>query len=185
MKMRKDRGLTTNEILVSVATLAAVMVMAFAAFRGLEAAAESSSTRVRAAGVARGLFARLDSVLPALASHTVLRAGQCCFWGEETACVWEAFSPRELGRPSERPETVSLQFRADEGTVVLTRGTRDEVLARGVQGASLRYAGRQGAFRPSWGERGAGSPTLPAYILVFLKTGGKERSHVIAAGREE
>ena len=183
--MRRRKGLTTNELLISVATLAAVMGMAFAAFKGLGAAAESSSARVRSAREARWLFLRLDSVLPAVASHTVTKVDRYCFWGERTACVWEAQNPRELGRPSQRAETVSVAFRAEEGLVVLTRGTREEILARGVEGFRLGYAGEGGSFRPSWGERGAGSERLPAFVLVSLKTGGKERAHVVAVGREE
>lgn len=183
--MKGRKGLTTNELLVSVATLAAVMGMAFAAFRGLGAAAESSSARVQSARAARWLFLRLDSVLPAVASHTVTKAGQYCFWGEETACVWEVQSPRELGRPSRQAEIVSVAFRAGDGLVVLTRGTQEDVLARGVEGFRLGYAGGGGSFKPSWGERGAGSESLPAFVLVSLKTGGKERGHVIAVGRED
>ena len=183
--MKGQKGLTTNELLVSVATLAAVMGMTFAAFRGLEAAAESSSARVRRASRARWVFLRLDSVLPAVASHTVVRAGQYCFWGEERSCVWEAPSPRELGRPSLRPETISVEFRTGEGLIVLTRGKREDVLARGAEGFRLGYAGREGAFKPSWGERGAGSENLPAFVLVRLKLGATERAHVIGLGREE
>ena len=183
--MKGQKGLTTNELLVSVATLAAVMGMAFAAFRGLGAAAESSSARVRTATRARWLFRRLDSVLPAVASHTLLKAGRYRFWGTEDSCVWEALSPRELGRPSRKPQTVSVTFRAEEGLVVMIRGEEEDVLARGVEGFRLAYAGREGAFRPSWGERGAGSETLPAFVLVSLKLGARERAHVIALGREE
>ena len=118
--MRREKGLTTNELLVSVATLAAVMGMAFAAFRGLGGAAESSSARVRAASEARWVFLRLDSVLPAVASHTLAGAGRYSFWGEEGGAVWEVSAPRELGPPSRSFEKVSLHFRRDEGLVVLT-----------------------------------------------------------------
>ena len=183
--MRREKGLTTNELLVSVATLAAVMGMAFAAFRGLGGAAESSSARVRAASEARWVFLRLDSVLPAVASHTLARAGRYSFWGEEGGAVWDVSAPRELGPPSRSFEKVSLQFRRDEGLVVLTRGTQEEVLAKGVEEFRLRYAGEKDAFRPSWGEKGESSDRLPAFVLVRIELGGKERLHVVALGREE
>ena len=178
--MRGERGLTTSELLVSTAALVAVMGMSFAAFRGLGSVAESSSARLRGSVEARWLFLRLDSVLPALSSRARVKSGRVCFWGEETVCLWEALAPL-----SREPEIISLQFRPDEGMVVLNRGSKEEVLARRVGGFRLSYAGRGGKFVPKWGERGAGSDALPRFIMFRLKAGAREYVHVVGHGREE